>query len=102
MKAASATKKYCTNYDAAVKTIEQGVQAVINLTDTNSEDSRSVLEHRRVILQCIPAHCDVKGNEHSDRFKKQEANMEKEKLSITLKQNKNNNEEQVQSKEDTR
>ena len=69
---------------------------MIDLTDTNSEDvvfltdSRSVLdllrklyntlEHRRVVLQWIPAH--------ADRLAKQGANMEQEKLPITLKQKK--------------
>ena len=73
---ASSTGKYCTNYDAEVKALEEGAQAVIDLTHTNSEDvvfltdSRSVLdslaghgehnlirklyiilEHRRVIIQ---------------------------------------------------
>ena len=99
---------------------------MIDITDTNSEDvvfltdSRSVLdslaghgehnlrrklysilEHRRVNLQWIPAHCGIKGNEHADRLAKQGANMKQEKLPITLKQKKNN-EEHVQSKEDTR
>ena len=46
----------------------------------------SILEHRRVILQWIPAHCDIKVNEHVDRLAKQGANMEQEKLLITLKQ----------------
>ena len=89
LESASATGKYCTNYDAEVKVLEQGVQAGIDLMDTNSEDvvfltdSRSVLdslaghgehnlgrklyiilEHRRVILQWMPAHCGIKGNEH--------------------------------------
>ena len=91
LEAASATGKYCTNYDAEVKALEQGAQAVIDLTDANSEnvvfltDSRSVLdslaghgehnlrcklysilEHRRVVLQWVPAHCGIKGNEHAD------------------------------------
>ena len=50
LEAASATGKYCTNYDAEVKALEQGAQAVIDLTDANSEnvvfltDSRSVLD----------------------------------------------------------
>ena len=84
-----------------------------DLTDTNSEDvvfltdSRSVLdslaghrEHnlgrkqysilqqRRVVLQWIPPHCGIKGNEHADRLAKQGANMEQEKLPIALKQKK--------------
>ena len=113
LEAASATGKYCTNYAAEVKVLEQGTQAVIYVTDTNSEDvvfltdSRSVLdslaghgehnlrrklysilEHRRVILQWIPAHCGIKGNEHADRIAKQGSNMEQEKLPITLKQKK--------------
>ena len=113
LEAASATGKYCTNYDAEVKALEQGAQAVIDLTDTNSEDVvflidfRSVLdslaghgehnlscklynilEHRRVILQWIPALCGIKDKEHADRLAKQGANMEQEKLPITLKQKK--------------
>ena len=46
----------------------------------------SILEHRRVVLQWIPAHYGIKGNEHADIFAKHGANMEQEKLSITLKQ----------------
>ena len=78
LEVALVTGKYCTNYDAKVNALEQRAQAVIDLTDTNSEDvvcltdSRSVLdslaghgehnlrrklysilEHRRVILQHI-------------------------------------------------
>ena len=101
LEAALATEKSCTNYDTEVKAIEQGAQAVINQTDTNSEDvvfltdSRSVLdslaghdehnlirklysilEHRRVVLQWITAHCGIKDNEHADRLSKQGANLE--------------------------
>ena len=100
---------------------------MIDLTDTTSENvvfptnSRSILdslarhgehnlrrklyiilEHRRVVLQWSPAHCGIEGNKHADRLAKQGANMKQEKLPITLKQKKNNNEEHVQSKEDTR
>ena len=98
MEAASATRKYCTNYDAKVKDSED----VVFLTDSRSVlDSLAghgahnlrrklyiILEHRRVILQWIPAHCGIKGNEHADRLAKQGANMEQEKLPITLKQKK--------------
>ena len=41
-----------------------------------------------MVLQWIPAHCGIKGNEHADRLAKQGANMGQEKLPITLKQNK--------------
>ena len=103
LEAASATGKYCTNNDVEVKVLEQGAQSVIDLTDTNSEDVvfltdslsvlgllaghgehnlrrklYSILEHRRVILQWIQAHCDIKGNEHADRLAKQGANMVQE------------------------
>ena len=95
LEAASATGKYHINYDGKVKALEQGAQAVIDLTDTNSEDvvfptySRSVLdslaghgeynlrrklysilEHKRVIPQWMPEHCGIKGNEHADRLAK--------------------------------
>ena len=40
----------------------------------------SILEDRRAILQWIPAHCGIKGNEHADRLAKQAVNMEQEKL----------------------
>ena len=94
LEAASATGKYCTNYYTEVKALEQA-QAVIDLTVICLTDSRSVLdslaghgkhnlrrklysilEHRRVILQWIPAHCGIKGNQHADRLAKQGANME--------------------------
>ena len=50
MESASAIGTYCTNYDAEVNVLEQGAQAMIDLTDANSEDvvfltdSRSVLD----------------------------------------------------------
>ena len=55
---------------------------------TSGRKLYNILEHRRVVLQWIPAHCGVKGNEHADRLAKQGANMEQEELLITLKQKK--------------
>ena len=104
---ASATGKYCTNYDAEVKALERGDHAVKDLTDTNSEDivclsdyqsvSDSlaghgehnlrrklciILEHRRVILLWIPVHCGIKGNDHADILAKQGVNMEQENTKL--------------------
>ena len=45
----SATRKYCTNYDAEVKAIEQGVQSVIDLTYANSEDLVFLTDFRSVL-----------------------------------------------------
>ena len=82
LEANSATGKYCTNYNAELRTLEQGAQSVIYLTYTNLEDvvfltdSMSVfdskpghgehnlrpkmyitVEHRSVILQvCFPSY----------------------------------------------
>ena len=106
LEAASVTGKYCTNYD--VKAPEQEAQTVIDLSVTNSEgvafltDSRSVLEslaghgehnlrrklyrileHRRVSIQGIPAHCGIKGNEHADILAKQGANVEQKTPNYT-------------------
>ena len=93
LESASAIGKYCTNYDAEVKALEQGAQAVIDSLAGHGEHNirrtlYSILEHRRVIIQWIPAHCGIKGKEHADRLAKHGANMEQEKLPITLKQKK--------------
>ena len=45
----------------------------------------SILEHRRVMLQWIAAHCRIKGNEHADRLAKQGTNIKHAKLPKTLK-----------------
>ena len=47
--AALVTGKYCTHYDAEVKALEQGAQAVIDLTDTNSEDVVFLIDSRSVL-----------------------------------------------------
>ena len=75
--------------------LEQGSKAVDDLTDQTSNvvfltDSRSALdalqnqnephlngtlEKRRVVLQWIPAHCGINGNEMADKLAKRGATM---------------------------
>ena len=49
LEAASDTGKYCTNYNAEVKALEQGAHAVIDLTDTNSEDVLFLTDSREIL-----------------------------------------------------
>ena len=95
----TATGKNCTNYSAEVKALEQGAKAVDDLTDQTSDvvfltDSRSALdaiqnqnepylirilngslEKRRVVLQWIPVHCGINGNDMADKLAKRGAGM---------------------------
>ena len=47
-----------------------------------------LIESRRVVLQWIPAHCGISGNENADELAKRGANMQQENLPITIKQKK--------------
>ena len=47
-----------------------------------------LIESRRVVLQWIPAHCGISGNEKADELAQRGANMQQENLPITIKQNK--------------
>ena len=47
-----------------------------------------LIESRRVVLQWIPAHCGISGNEKVDELAKRGANMQQENLPITIKQKK--------------
>ena len=38
-----------------------------------------LIESRRVVLQWIPAHCGISGNEKADELAKRGANMQQEK-----------------------
>ena len=104
----TATGKHCTNYSAEVKALEQGAKAVDDLTDQTSDvvfltDSRSALDaiqnqnepnlirilngslgKRRVVLQWIPAHCGINGNEMADKLAKRGAAMTQHDNPITL------------------
>ena len=113
IESATATGKHCTNYTAEVKALSQGAQAILYIVANHKEDvvfltdSKSVLdalachgehelrvklskliESRRVVLQWIPAHCGISGNEKADELAKRGANMQQENLPITIKQKK--------------
>ena len=113
IESATATGKHCTNYAAEVKALSQGAQAILDIVANHKEDvvfltdSKSVLdalachgehelrvklskliESRRVVLQWIPAHCGISGNEKADELAKRGANMQQENLPIIIKQKK--------------
>ena len=44
-----------------------------------------LIESRRVVLQWIPAHCGISGNEKADELAKRGANMQQQNLPITIK-----------------
>ena len=110
---ATATRKYCIHYAAEVKALSQGAQTVLDMVGNHEEnvlfltDSKSVLdalachgehelrvklskliENRRVVLQWIPAHCGISGNEKEDELAKRGANMQQKNHPITIKQKK--------------
>ena len=100
--------KHCTNYGAEVKALEQRAKAINDLTDQSTDvvfltDSRSALDalynqsephqskilhsipgKRRVVLQWIPAHCGIIGNEMADKLAKKGATMTQHDNPITL------------------
>ena len=47
-----------------------------------------IIESRRVVIQWIPAHCGISGNEKADELAKRGATMQQENLPITIKQKK--------------
>ena len=99
-----ATGRHCTNYGAEVKALEQGAKAIDDLTDVVFlTDSRSALDalhnqskphlsrilhsipvKRRVVLQWIPTHCGINGNEMADKLAKKGAVMTQHDNPITL------------------
>ena len=94
------TGKHCTNYRAETEALMQAA-SIVQTSDNNSyqvvflsdalsvlqafqnnklphltEALQSVARDRRVVLQWIPAHCGVPGNEQADRLAKQGAKEE--------------------------
>ena len=104
----AATGKHCTNHGAKLKALEQGATAIDHVTDQTADvvfltDSQSapdaihnqseshlsrilhsILGERRVVLQWIPAHCGVNGNEMADKLAKKGAAMTQHDNPITL------------------
>ena len=100
IESATATGKHCTHYATEVKALSQRAQAILDIVGNHKEDvvfltdSKSVLdalachgehelrvklsklfENRRVVLQWIPAHCGISGNEKADELVKGGANI---------------------------
>ena len=91
-----------------VKALEQGAKSINALTDQSTDvifltDSRSALDalynqsephlskklhsilgKRRVVLQWIPAHCGINGNEMADKLARKGATMRQYDNPITL------------------
>ena len=102
-----ATGKHCTNYGAEIKALEQGAKAIDDLTDQTTDvlfitDSRFALDalhnqsephlsrivnsilEKRVVLQWIPAHCGINGNEIADKLAEKGAAMTQHDNPITI------------------
>ena len=113
IESATAAGEHCTNYAAEVEALSQGAKAILDIVGNHKEDvvfltdSKSVLdalarhgeyelrvklskliESRRVVLQWLPAHCGISGNEKADELAKRGANMQQENFPITIQQKK--------------
>ncbi|XP_041364101.1 uncharacterized protein LOC121379523 [Gigantopelta aegis] len=101
------TGKYCTNYAAEVEALihaariistrEENCSHVVFLTDALSalqalknnklerlsEALHPISSFNQVVLQWIPAHCGIPGNENADRLAKLGAAKEKENNWVT-------------------
>ena len=102
LEAASATGKYCRNYDEVVAFLTDSRSVLDSLAEHGEHHLRrklySILGHRRVILPWITAHCGFQGNAHAIRLAKQGATMEQEERPITLKQKKKTKNETIKNR----
>ena len=100
------TGKNCTNYRAEIEALVHAARILGEATDEQDQvvfltDARSVLEATtagklpqlqkalnslaclRIVLQWIPSHCGVYGNEEADKLAKQGSEMEQEENSVS-------------------
>jgi ribonuclease HI len=106
------TGDYCNNYESEVKAISVAAEKLLTITDNSYSaviltDAKSVLEalenrklpsllctlakirkHRRLVLQWIPAHCGISGNEEADQLAKSGSAMEQPEVPVTFQQKK--------------
>jgi ribonuclease HI len=101
------TGLHCTNYRAEVEALLLAANTISNRVDSNSQvvfltDALSVLQavasnklpelekalqqgkNLKTVLQWIPSHCGVEGNEQADKMAKQGAEKEQENRPVTL------------------
>ena len=101
------TGLHCTNYRAEVEALVHAANIISSKTNTDSQvvfltDALSVLQAAnsnsvpkleealqrikcfRTVLQWIPSHCGIQGNEEADRMAKVGAESEQEETSISL------------------
>ena len=105
------TGKFCNNFDSEVKAISAAAAEIQNLNDSHPTvfltDAKSVLESlesgkvphldndlsrisnkRKIVLQWIPSHCGIPGNERADELAKEGTRLEQPDLPVSYHQKK--------------